>query len=129
VGGASILWAEIRLPAARGVHSLQAPSRSEADHCCAGASARKQLFGGVGLTGVAAFAQKVRLQPPFLWEMLAEHTLSRSEFSKRHFQCSEHRNLALTRLGAAKFLERFDTARAAAAARPEDTIVKQADAP
>jgi hypothetical protein len=30
---------------------------------------------------------------------------------------------------AAKFLERFDTARAAAAARPEDTIVKQADAP
>jgi hypothetical protein len=30
---------------------------------------------------------------------------------------------------AAKFIERFDTARAAAAARPEDTIVKQADAP
>ena len=30
---------------------------------------------------------------------------------------------------AAKFLERFDTARAAVATRPEDTIVKPADAP
>jgi hypothetical protein len=90
------MWAEhlffglrFRLQAARGVHSLQAPSRSEAHHCRAWAAARKQPFGGVDLTGVAAFAQKVRLQRPFLWEMLAEHTLSRNEFSKRHFQCSE----------------------------------------
>jgi hypothetical protein len=78
VGGASIFWAEVRLPAARGVHSLQAPSRSEAHHCCAWAAARKQLFGGVGLTGFAEFARKVRLHPPFHWEMIAGHTLSQT---------------------------------------------------
>jgi hypothetical protein len=36
---------------------------------------------------IAEFARKVRLHPPFLWEMIAGHTLSLSEFSKRHFQC------------------------------------------
>ena len=79
----------IRLPAARGVHSLQAPSRSEAHHCCVWAAARKELFGGVGLIGFAAFARKVRLHPPFHREMIAGHTLSPNEFSKQHFQCSE----------------------------------------
>jgi len=30
-------------------------------------AARKELFGGVGLIGFAAFARKVRLRPPFHW--------------------------------------------------------------
>jgi len=36
--------------------------------------ARKELFGGVGLIGFAEFARKVRLHPPFHWEMIAGHT-------------------------------------------------------
>jgi hypothetical protein len=52
-------------------------------------AARKELFGGVGLIGFAAFARKVRLHPPFHWEMIAGHTLSPNEFSKQYFQCSE----------------------------------------
>jgi hypothetical protein len=47
----------------------------------------QRAFGGVCLNGFAEFARKVRLHPPFLWEMIAGLTLSPNEFSKRHFQC------------------------------------------